>query len=157
MKLMEPLILIKPLSLLLKRCFCSCAGTAIIEPLLHFSHRKTRVTSQPGIHIRQSPILESKVALQSSVGWKGFDCLIGEGAKLCHSMTRRSLLQYHARIMLTVKLAHRFSDRVYGLIIPCSHKGTADHIITTRMRGQYISRFSVIFGGKRFWSSLKMF
>lgn len=36
-------------------------------------------------------------------------------------------------IMLTVKLAHRFSDKVYGLIIPCSHKGTADRIITMRM------------------------
>lgn len=70
-KLMEPLILIKPSSLLLKWCFYSCAGTAIIELLRLFSHRTTWVTSQPGIHIRQLPILESKVALQSSAGSQG--------------------------------------------------------------------------------------
>lgn len=80
-KLMEPLILIKPLSLLLKWCFYSRAGPAIIEPLLHFSHRKTHVTSQPEIHMWQS-----NVAIISGFT-RVCDGLIGEGSERRCSMT----------------------------------------------------------------------
>lgn len=48
-------------------------------------------------------------------------------------MTGWPQLQYHKRIMSTVQMAHQFSDRAYALITPCIRKGTADHIITTRM------------------------
>lgn len=44
---MEPLISIKPLSLLLKWCFYSQADPALIELMLQLSHRTIHVTSQP--------------------------------------------------------------------------------------------------------------
>lgn len=102
------------------------------------------MTAQPKIHMQQLSIFALGV-ISGMIHIIRFtivcDSVSGWGTKLCHSMTRQSQLPYYTHNVQTVKLVYWFSDRLYGLIIPCGPTGTADHIITLRIQSHQLSRF----------------
>lgn len=58
-----------------------------------------------------------------------------------HSMTRKSHLSYYTHMSCRLlNWFYWFSDKLYGLIISCGPKGTADHIITLLIESQQLSR-----------------
>lgn len=136
-KLVEPLILIKPLTLLLKLCFASCAGTAVIEQLLIFSHWKTYVTSQPGTHSNNCPSLSLK--------WHYNHQRISQGFVMVWLVTALNCATQWQQDGLSCNTARWLLNWLIDFLTGC-HKRTADHTITTTMRGQYVSGFFVFFG-----------